>query len=42
MTLGTNKSQQYFSHQNPTTYETDHIPRLGGIHPRFSRMVQQK
>ena len=29
-----------FSQLNPTTYQKDHTPRPGGIHPRFTRMVQ--
>ena len=33
-------SQQNLSQLNPTTYQKDHIPRPGGIHPRFTRMVQ--
>ena len=33
-------SQQNFSQPNPTTYQKDHTPRPGGIHPKFTRMVQ--
>ena len=33
-------SQQNSSQPNPTTYKKDHAPQPGGIHPRFTRMVQ--
>ena len=33
-------SQQNFSQLNPTTCQKDHTPRPGGIHPKFTRMVE--
>ena len=33
--------QQNISKPNAATHEEDHIPQLSGIHPKFSRMVQQ-
>ena len=33
-------SQQNLSQQNPTTYQKDHTPWPGRVHPRFTRMVQ--
>ena len=33
-------SQQNLSQPNPKTYQKNHTPRPGEIHPRFTRMVQ--
>ena len=40
MNIDAKNSQQNFSKLNPTTYKKDHTPRPGGIHPRYTRMVQ--
>ena len=40
MNIDAKFSQQNFSQKNPTTYKKYHTPQPGGIHSRFTRMVQ--